>query len=51
MSHREKEWESPSALLIEKDPEVVPDVDIARIRPGIREGLRALSYVERNGGL
>jgi hypothetical protein len=28
-SHREKEWESPSASLIEKDPEVVPDVDIA----------------------
>jgi hypothetical protein len=23
------EWESPSASLIEKDPEVVPDVDIA----------------------
>ena len=28
-SHREKEWESPSASLIEKDPEVVPDMDIA----------------------
>jgi hypothetical protein len=28
-SHREKEWESPSASLIEQDPEVVPDVDIA----------------------
>ena len=28
-SHREKEWESPSASLIEKDPDVVPDVDIA----------------------
>jgi hypothetical protein len=28
-SHREKEWKSPSASLIEKDPEVVPDVDIA----------------------
>jgi hypothetical protein len=28
-SHREKEWESQSASLIEKDPEVVPDVDIA----------------------
>jgi hypothetical protein len=28
-SHREKEWESPSASLIYKDPEVVPDVDIA----------------------
>ena len=27
-SHRE-EWESPSASLIEKDPEVVPGVDIA----------------------
>ena len=27
-SHREKEWESPSGSLIEKDP-VVPDVDIA----------------------
>jgi hypothetical protein len=28
-SHREKEWESQSALLIEKDPAVVPDMDIA----------------------
>ena len=28
-SHREKEWESPSASLIEQDPEVIPDVDIA----------------------
>ena len=28
-SHREKEWESPSASLIEKDPGMVPDVDIA----------------------
>jgi hypothetical protein len=28
-SHREREWESPSASLIEKDPEAVPDVDIA----------------------
>ena len=28
-SHREQEWESPSASLIEQDPEVVPDVDIA----------------------
>jgi hypothetical protein len=28
-SQREKEWESPSASLIEKDPEVIPDVDIA----------------------
>ncbi len=29
-SHREKEWESPSTSLIEKDSaEVVPDVDIA----------------------
>ena len=28
-SHREKKWESPSASLIEKDPEVVLDVDIA----------------------
>jgi hypothetical protein len=28
-SHRQKEWESPSASLIEKDPEVIPDVDIA----------------------
>jgi hypothetical protein len=28
-SHREKEWESPSASLIEKDPEVIQDVDIA----------------------
>ena len=27
--HREQEWESPSASLIEQDPEVVPDVDIA----------------------
>ena len=25
----EQEWESPSASLIEQDPEVVPDVDIA----------------------
>ena len=24
--HREQEWESPSASLIEQDPEVVPDV-------------------------
>jgi hypothetical protein len=28
-SHCEQEWESPSASLIEQDPEVVPDVDIA----------------------
>ena len=28
-SHRDKEWESPSASLIEKDPEVIPEVDIA----------------------
>ncbi len=28
-SHREQEWESPSASLIEQDPEVIPDVDIA----------------------
>jgi hypothetical protein len=29
-SHREKEWESQSASMIENDPEeVVPDVDIA----------------------
>jgi hypothetical protein len=28
-SHWEKEWESPSASLIEKEPEVIPDVDIA----------------------
>ncbi len=28
-SNREKEWESTSASLIEKDPEVIPDVDIA----------------------
>ena len=28
-SHPEQEWESPSASLIEQDPEVVPDVDIA----------------------
>jgi hypothetical protein len=28
-SHREQGWESPSASLIEQDPEVVPDVDIA----------------------
>ena len=27
--HREQEWESPSASLVEQDPEVVPDVDIA----------------------
>jgi hypothetical protein len=30
-SHRKKEWESPSASLIEQDPEVVPGVDIADI--------------------
>jgi hypothetical protein len=24
-SHREKEWESPSASLIEQDPEVIPE--------------------------
>jgi hypothetical protein len=28
-SHREQEWESPSASLIEQDPAVIPDVDIA----------------------
>jgi hypothetical protein len=28
-SHREMEWESPTASLIEKDPEVIQDVDIA----------------------
>ena len=28
-SHREKEWESPSASLIDQDLEVIPDVDIA----------------------
>jgi len=28
-SHREQVWESPSASLIEQDPEVIPDVDIA----------------------
>ena len=28
-SHRVMEWESPSASLIEQDPDVVPDVDIA----------------------
>ena len=28
-SHREKDLKSPSASLIEKDPEVIPDVDIA----------------------
>jgi hypothetical protein len=29
VSHREQRWESPSASLIERDPEVIPDVDIA----------------------
>jgi hypothetical protein len=29
VSHREQVWESPSASLIEQDPEVIPDVDIA----------------------
>ncbi len=28
-SHREQRWEPPSASLIERDPEVIPDVDIA----------------------
>ncbi len=28
-SHREQRWEPPSASLIECDPEVIPDVDIA----------------------
>jgi hypothetical protein len=28
-SHREQRWEPPSASLIEPDPEVIPDVDIA----------------------
>ena len=28
-SHREQRWEPPSASLIELDPEVIPDVDIA----------------------
>ena len=27
--HREQRWEPPSASLIERDPEVIPDVDIA----------------------
>jgi len=27
--HTESKWESPSASLIEQDPEVIPDVDIA----------------------
>jgi hypothetical protein len=25
-SHREQKWEAPSASLIERDPEVIPDV-------------------------
>ena len=29
VSHREQRWESPSASLIKRDPEVIPDVDIA----------------------
>jgi hypothetical protein len=33
-SHRDKEWESLSASLIEKDPEVVPDVDIVASHVG-----------------
>jgi len=28
-SHRGQDWESPSASLIDKDPEVIPDVNIA----------------------
>jgi hypothetical protein len=28
-SHREQRWEPPSASLIERDPEVIPDLDIA----------------------
>jgi hypothetical protein len=28
-SHREQRWEPPSSLLIECDPEVIPDVDIS----------------------
>jgi hypothetical protein len=28
-AHREQEWDSSSASLIEQDPEVVPEVDIA----------------------
>ena len=28
-SHREQRWEPPSASLIEREPEVIPDVDIA----------------------
>jgi hypothetical protein len=28
-SHQEQRWEPPSASLIERDPEVIPDVDIA----------------------
>ena len=28
-SHREQRWEPSSASLIERDPEVIPDVDIA----------------------
>ena len=66
-SHREKEWESPSASLMEKDPEVVPDVDITaqvgrdffldekiprhESGQGYVKVIGALSYVERNGGL
>ena len=61
-SHREQVWESPSASLIEQDPEVIPDVDIAaqvgkdlfldekipRHEPGsrIREGFRKVDNVE-----
>ena len=29
VSHREQRWETPSASLIEWDPEEIPDVDIA----------------------
>jgi hypothetical protein len=28
-SQREQKWEAPPASLIERDPEVIPDVDIA----------------------
>ena len=32
-SHREQMWEAPSASLIERDPEVISDVDIAANLP------------------
>jgi hypothetical protein len=51
-SHREKEWESPSASLIEKDQEVIPDVDIAAqvgrdLFQSARKGITGFSGAEK----